>query len=197
MGAHPQPKLTPEQYLELERKAETPSEYYKGEMFAMAGASYRHAQIKSNVVYELRKVTQKPGCDVLPTEVKLLVSKTGLYAYPDVMVICGEPKFVDDERDILTNPVVVIEVLSPSTADYDRGGKFAHYRTVESVREYIVVAQERPYIEHHTRESDGSWRLVEISGLDQVLHLKSINADPRLRKFISGSSLTRKRTIQI
>jgi Uma2 family endonuclease len=177
MWAKPHPKLTPEEYLELDRSAETPSEYYQGQMFPMAVGSYRHARIKANLVREFGIRTLDAGCDVLPTEVKLLVSKTGLYAYPDVMIVCGEPVFADGHQDIVTNPLVVIEVLSPSTADYDRGGKFAHYRSVDTMREYVVVAQSRPYIEYHTREADGSWRLIEIAGLDQSLRLRSVAAE--------------------
>jgi Uma2 family endonuclease len=175
-------QLTHEEYLELDRKAETPSESYNGEMFSMAGGSYRHALIKSNLVRELGNQLEDSGCDVLPTEVKLLVGKTGLYAYPDVMVVWGSPRFVDDEKDMLTNPIVVIEILSPSTSDYDPGGKFVLYRTVQSIQEYVVVDQAQPHIQQNTRERDGAWRIVDIKSLNQTLQLKSVGADVPLSR---------------
>src|SRR5258707_36170 len=137
MSAQPQARLTPEQYLEIERAAsEVRSEYYRGRMSAMAGASYKHVLITGNLSRGLGKALKKSQCAVGANDLRMRVSPEGLYTYPDVVVVCGEPKFADDWTDTLLNPVLLIEVLSPSTEAYDRGFKSAQYRTLESLQEY-------------------------------------------------------------
>src|SRR5262245_12190039 len=124
--------LTPEKYLEIERRAEFKSEYYNGDMFGMSGASPRHAWIVPNIVAELRQQLKGRPCRVASNDLRLRVLPSGLYTYPDVMVVCGEPRFADDQKDTLLNPVVIVEVLSESTRDYDRGQKFQFYRGLAS-----------------------------------------------------------------
>jgi Uma2 family endonuclease len=167
--------LTPEEYLEIERKAERKSEYFQGEMFAMAGASYAHVLIVDNLNHELKLRLKAGPCRVHSSELRLRVAPNGLYTYPDLMVICGGPQFADDRRDTVVNPVLIVEVLSESTEAYDRGQKFEQYRTLPSLREYLLVAQDAPRIEQWIRQPDHNWLLAEISGRDASIRLASID----------------------
>ena len=175
MSAQPQPRLTPEQYLESERAAEFRSEYYGGHIYAMAGGSYQHAQIVGGLVREFGNALKKRPCAVVPTDLRLRVSPQGLYTYPDVVVICGDPRFADNRQDTLLNPTLIVEVLSPSTEAYDRGFKFAQYRTVESLEEYVLVAQAEPRVEVFRRQRDRHWLLSEAFGLESVCRFDSLD----------------------
>ena len=166
--------LTPEQYLEIERRAEQKSEYYNGEMFAMAGAGRWHVLIVTNLVSALSQRLRKRPCEVYSTDMRLKVSPSGLYTYPDVVVVCGGPQFADDRQDTLLNPSLIIEVLSESTQDYDRGRKFELYRTLLSLVDYLTVAQDHPHIEHSTRQ-EGGWQLVDYNSPAESIHLASID----------------------
>jgi Uma2 family endonuclease len=175
MSAQSQASLTPEQYLAAERAAEFRSEYFNGHMYAMSGGSYAHAQVIAGLVGELRNALKKRPCSVVPTELRLRVSPSGLYTYPDVIVICGEPKFVDDQKDTLLNPALIVEVLSPSTEAYDRGFKAAQYRTLASIKEYVLVSQSEPRMEVFHRQNDGHWLLSEAIGLDATCRFESLD----------------------
>jgi Uma2 family endonuclease len=170
-------RLTPEEYLALERQATVKSEYVNGAVFAMAGASPRHVLIVTNVVAELRQQLKQRPCTVYSTYLRLQVRPTGLYTYPDVMVVCGTPQFDEVQQDTLLNPTVIVEVLSESTKDYDRGGKFQHYRTLTSLAEYLLIAQDTPHVEHFVRQPDNRWLLAETNRLEDTLHLPSITCD--------------------
>ncbi len=167
--------LTPEEYLEMERRAERKSEYFHGEMFAMAGASYAHVVIVDNLVRELGNRLEAGPCSVHSSELRLRVSPNGFFTYPDVMVICGDPQFVDGRRDTVVNPILIVEVLSESTQAYDRGKKFEQYRTLPSLREYLLVAQDAPRIEQFARQPDDNWLRAETSGRDASIRLASID----------------------
>jgi Uma2 family endonuclease len=174
VSAQPQPRLTPEQYLEIERAAEFKSEYYNGRMYAMSGASYKHVRITGNFAYRLRNCLEKRPCAVLTSDLRLRVAPGGLYTYPD-LVVCGEPKFADNQADTLLNPLLIVEVLSPSTEAYDRGFKFAQYRTLEPLQEYALVSQQEPRVEVFRRQSGGEWLLSESVGLDAVCRFDSVD----------------------
>jgi Uma2 family endonuclease len=180
MSTRPKTFLTPEQYLEIERLAETKSEYYNGEMFAMAGTSFRHAQICRNVLVALAPRTRDGQCQAVSNEVRLQVSGAGLYTYPDVMVVCGPPDFVDSDLDTITNPTVIFEILSPTTEAYDRGKKFELYRKLDSLRDYILIAQDRIHLEHYTRQPGGKWTLQETSDHEQTIEIPSIGCGFKL-----------------
>lgn len=165
--------MTSAEYLAIERKAETRSEFFAGEMFAMSGASREHNLISLNIGGELRDQLKDLPCEVYTTDMRVRVP-SGLYTYPDVVVACGNPRFEDDHVDILLNPIVLIEVLSESTADYDRGTKFKHYRQISSLREYVLVDQSSAQIEQFVLGDDGVWKLAETKGLDATLTLDSI-----------------------
>ena len=175
MSAQSQPRLTAEQYLESERAAEFRSEYYCGQIYAMAGGSYQHAQIIGGLVREFGNALKKRLCAVVPTDLRLRVSPQGLYTYPDVVVICGDPQFADNRQDTLLNPALIVEVLSPTTEGYDRGFKFAQYRTVASLEEYVLVAQAEPRVEVFRRQRDGHWLLSEAFGLESTCRFESLD----------------------
>lgn len=173
MTAIPKVRLTAAEYLAIERKAETRSEFFAGEMFAMSGASREHNLIAVNLSGALNGQLRDRPCEVYSTDMRVRVP-SGLYTYPDVVVACGNPRFEDDQVDILLNPIVLIEVLSESTADYDRGTKFKHYRQIPSLREYVLVDQSAAQIEQFALGEDGAWKLTETKGLEAVLSLDSI-----------------------
>jgi len=167
-------RFTPEEYLALERQSETKSEYFAGEIFAMGGASRWHNLIVTNCVRELSLQVKIRPCRVYPSDMRIKVSATGLYTYPDVIVACGAERFDDEQKDTLLNPIVLIEVLSESTEAYDRGSKFEQYRKLESLIEYLLIAQDKPHVEHYVRQPDGLWLFSDVSGLDGVVQLPSI-----------------------
>jgi Uma2 family endonuclease len=178
MSTPPKTYVTPQQYLEIERTAEFKSEYFEGEMFAMSGAQYPHVLAVSNLT-ALLVPALRGRCSVLPTDMRVCVSSTGLYTYPDIAIVCGKPEFVDDQFDTLKNPTVLIEVLSPSTESYDRGKKFDHYRTIESLQQYVLVATDRAHLDSFTRSGD-RWTFSAADGLDAELALDSIGVTIRL-----------------
>lgn len=177
MATQPQLRLTPEEYLRAERDAEARSEYHDGEVLAMAGASYVHNLIVANVIAELRAQLKGTPCTVLPSDIRVWIEAAQRHVYPDVTVICGEPEFTDAEQDTLTNPTLLVEVLSKKTRNYDRGDKFEGYRTLASFAEYVLLAQERPHCEHHVRQPDGGWLLTEVDGLTGTVRLRSIDGE--------------------
>jgi Uma2 family endonuclease len=171
-------RLTEAEYLEIERAAETKSEFFNGEMFGMAGARMPHILITANVAGELRDQLRGRPCLVLPADMRVKVSDTGLYTYPDVVVVCDEPQVEDAELDTLLNPTLIVEVLSRSTEAYDRGDKFAHYRRLESLKEYVLIAQDRPRIERFVRQGESQeWVLTEVSDPQGRVTLASIGCE--------------------
>ncbi|NUQ62714.1 MAG: Uma2 family endonuclease [Pirellulales bacterium] len=180
MTTVPKRHLTPEEYLAKERKAEFKSEYYDGEMFAMSGASREHNLIAGNVNGEARNQLRDRPCEVYQSDMRVKVSRTGLYTYPDVVIVCGEPRFEDAEVDTLLNPTVVFEVLSKSTEGYDRGTKSEHYRRIPSLREYVLIAQDRCHVERFSRQPDNRWLLWESEDLEAILDLPSVGCEMKL-----------------
>lgn len=177
MSSQAKVRLTSEEYLAIERQAPAKSEYLDGEMFAMAGASRRHNLIVLNIGAELRTQLQQRPCEVYSSDMRVKISRTGLYTYPDVVVVCDEPRFEDADVDTLLNPLLLVEVLSPTTADYDRGEKFEHYRTLASLQTYLLVAQDRCHVVHYTRQQDNTWLLAETSDLQDCIRLHSLACD--------------------
>lgn len=181
--AQPQPvaRLSPEEYLAFERASHTRHEYVNGEVYAMGGASLRHATIVSNIAGSLSAQLRGGACRVLVTDMRVKVSRAGDYVYPDVVAVCGVPALEDSQFDTLLNPVLIVEVLSPSTKNYDRGEKWEKYRQIASLRDYIVVAQDRVHVERYTRQGEGFWLLSEESELSATLQLDSIGCTLALR----------------
>ena len=176
MSTNPKTYLTPEQYLEIDRKAEHKSEYYDGEMLAMSGASLPHNQLVRNLMGQLYQQLRRSQCSVLPSDMRVRVSATGLYTYPDVVAYCGEPQLMDKELDTLLNPSLIVQVLSPSTEAYDRGRKFEHYQSIESLTEYLLVSSDRVHVDLFTRQPDRGWLLTSVDQLEGSLDLQSVGA---------------------
>ena len=168
MSTQPKPRLTPEQYLAIERKAEFRSEFHDGEMFAMAGATEAHTLIAGNLHAALHGFLRGKNCRVYFGDLRIRAAAAKLYMYPDLSVVCGESKFAGDEFDVLLNPNLIAEVLSPSTEAYDRGRKFEHYRTIESLSQYLLIAQDRMHLDLFTKGREG-WFVASFSNpLDRV-----------------------------
>ena len=167
----------PEEYLETERKAEYKSEYFDGEIFAMAGAKRNHNKVATNVSGLIWQHLKGKDCESYANDMRVFVPKTGLYTYPDVVVVCGEPQFQDKVFDTLLNPTLLIEVLSESTESYDRGKNFQHYRSIENLQEYVLVSQDEARIEKYLKQGDGFWVLSEAFGLGAKIKLDSIDCD--------------------
>ena len=173
--------LTPEEYIAAERKATLKSEYLSGEIIAMSGASVAHNLITMNTANQLYNQLVEGGCRVFTGDMRVGIGAGVSYFYPDVTVVCDELRFEDDVFDTLINPQVVIEVLSDSTANYDRGEKFRRYRQLESLQEYILISQDQIYVEHYLRQGK-QWILSEFSAREKVLPLVSIKAELSLNQ---------------
>lgn len=189
MTVAPKKRLTAKEYLAVERLAETKSEFLDGEVFAMSGGSHNHSLIATNISGELRNRLKGKSCQSLNSDMRLKVEATGLYAYPDVQIACGELRFEDDAKDALLNPTVIFEVLSPSTAAWDRGQKFWHYRHLESLQEYVLVSQDHWLVERYRRQGNGAWLLETLDTQSAVLKLDSVACDLPLTEIYAGVEL--------
>ena len=172
--------LTPEEYLAFERKATTKHEYLNGQIVAMSGASFAHNFLTMNTANQLYNQLIGGECQVATSDMRVKVTQIDSYFYPDVVVVCGEPRAEDDTFDTLLNPTVVVEVLSPSTETYDRGEKFEHYQQIASLKEYVLISQDKIRVEHYYRQETG-WMQTEFRGLEDVLSLLSIGCELRLQ----------------
>ena len=176
MSANPERRMTEQEYLERERAAEFRSDYYAGYVYNMAGASWIHATVIQNVSWLLHTALKGRNCSVRTTDVRVRVSGD-LYTYPDVLMVCGKPQFHDNRTDTITNPVLIVEVLSQSTEAYDRGAKAIQYRTMESLRELVFVAQVEPRVEIYRKGSASEWVLSEAAGLESTCRFESVDCE--------------------
>jgi Uma2 family endonuclease len=168
MSAIPDHTLTAAEYLTYERASPVRHEFLDGKLYAMAGASLAHNLIAGNTLASLHgQLRGKPGT-IYPSDMRLKIVRTGLYTYPDISIVCGEPQLEDQHGDTLLNPIVLIEVLSPSTETYDRGKKFQHYRTLSSLREYLLIAQDSYRVEHYIRQPQGRQAKSPINGFSPM-----------------------------
>lgn len=174
MSAQPQHPTAAIQYLARERAGAQRHEYLDGQVYALAGGSQQHSLIITNLVASLHGQLRRRDCTVYASDMRVRTPQSTFYTYPDVSVVCGRPLFEDDSRDTLLNPIVIIEVLSPSTERYDRGRKFRNYRLIETLREYILIAQDTRQIEHFERQPDGQWTFQSVGEDDPPLSLPSI-----------------------
>jgi Uma2 family endonuclease len=181
MSTLPVTYLTPEQYLEIERGAELRSEYLNGEMFAMAGGTPNHAWIVINTASGLTEQLRGRPCGARTSDLRLYSAKHKMFTYPDIVVTCGPDQLLDARRDTLTDATVIVEVLSPSTKNYDRGEKFLVYRSLPSFSEYLLLSQDTMRAEHHVRQPDGAWLLREFTGPADEIELKSIGCRLQLQ----------------
>ena len=176
MQAEKLDKISIEEYIAIEKANDTKYEYHDGSIYAMAGGTLNHALICGNIFGEIRTSLRAKGkkCTTINSEAKLRIEVKNSYVYPDAMVVCGDIETSDRKPDAVTNPTVIIEVLSKSTAAYDRGDKFYLYRQIESLREYILVEQEKAEIEVYTKKGD-LWQITRYTGMDTKLFLSSID----------------------
>ena len=181
--------LTPEEYLVFERKSTTKHEYLAGEIVAMSAASFTHNFITGDIFGELRSQLKGGRSKAASNDLRVKVSETGSYFYPDVVVFCGEPQAEDNISDTLLNPTVIIEVLSSSTEARDRGEKFWHYQHIVSLREYILVSQDKVYVEHYLRQGS-QWPLTELHDLEDIVRFVSIGCQLQLRDIYSRADLS-------
>ena len=178
--------LTPEEYIAFERKAipdadTVRSEYVNGEIIAMSGASRAHNLITINISTALHSRLRGSGCETYANEMRVSSPDTSSYFYPDVVVVCEEPRFEDAVFDTLLNPILLVEVLSPSTEAFDRGEKFAHYRHLASLQEYVLVAQDQMLVEHYRRQ-EKQWILTDFRKGEEMLSLPSIQCELPLQE---------------
>lgn len=176
LTTHPKQKHTLEEYLEMDRKSESRLEYWNGEIFDMSGVSPEHAQIEVNVTIHLGSGLAARGCRVFPANVGLKVPSLPPYRYADLSALCGQPEYeTAGGVKALTNPSLIVEVLSDSTEAYDRGDKFTYYKSIPSFREYLLIAQHRPHVTQFVRQDDGSWKYLEANDLSNIVKLVSVN----------------------
>lgn len=181
MSSAAEKRYSPADYLALERAADSKHEFFDGEIFAMSGGTLHHSQLAGNVIIELGKTLADSPCRVLTSDMRIKCP-TGLYTYPDASIVCDSPKFEDGQKDVLLNPIVIVEVLSPSTESYDRGRKFEHYRSCPSLRDYLLISQDRVFVEHYSRQADtDQWLLTTWNSLDAAVSLTTLGVRLPLR----------------
>jgi Uma2 family endonuclease len=177
MTALPKKKYTLEEYLELDKNSEERYEYFDGEVFAMAGGSPNHARISGNAYSTLQAKLKGGRCEAFNSEMRIKVPSALPYRYPDASIVCGEPSFDEiDGQQMLVNPILIVEVLSPSTAAYDLVDKFAAHQSIDSFREYLLISQDRPHVIQHVKQSKRRWLRIEIVGMEGEVKLESVGA---------------------
>ncbi|MET0753796.1 MAG: Uma2 family endonuclease [Pyrinomonadaceae bacterium] len=196
MSALPKPVYSADEYLALEGNAEYRSQFYNGEIFAMngefsamAGASRQHNIVGGNAYANLHFQLRSRECEIYQNDMRVKVSED-FYTYPDVVIVCGKPQIEKKHGENLLNPVVLIEVLSPSTEKFDRGEKAQLYRSMSSLREYVLISQDKSYIEHFIRQENGGWLLREYSGMSETLHLPNIDCEIALSEIYAKVNFT-------
>ena len=173
--AVPIPKLTVEEYLAIEREAEYKSEYYRGEMFAMAGGTGKHSILAARMIRLLGNRLVGRGCETYTSDMKVQIEPGGLHTYPDVSVVCGKPEYTDDVEDVLVNPKLIVEVLSKSTEAQDRGSKFQEYKKIASLEEYVLVSKTKALVERFGRRPGAEWtQYAEARGMKAIIELQSL-----------------------
>ncbi|MCY7348665.1 MAG: Uma2 family endonuclease [Pyrinomonadaceae bacterium] len=182
---------TPEDYLTFERESDSRHEFLDGEIYAMAGESLSHSRVCMNLAREVGNKLKGKPCEALSPNMKVRTSNASLFSYPDLTIVCGEPRFHDVKKDVLTNPKVVFEVLSPSTADYDRTTKFQRYRMGnETLTDYILVSQDKCFVEHFRKSANGDWLYQSYAALEDDLKIQSIDCELSLHEIYDRVELT-------
>lgn len=177
MATQPKTRLTIEEYIELDKNSEERFEYFDGEVFNMSGVHPNHALLESRLITSLNNQTAGRGCFIYPANLRVKVPSTPPYRYPDLSALCSKPEFEEHSGLLcLTNPVVLIEVLSPSTEAFDRGDKFTHYKSIASFREYLLVAQNKKNVTHYIKQSERAWLQTEYSA-GEVLQIVSLECE--------------------
>src|SRR5256714_15442083 len=187
MAANPERRYTLEEYFALERTSEERFEFWDGEIFCMSGVSEEHAEIETNLIVSLKSRLRTRGCRVFPANMRIKVPSAPPYRYADLSALCGEPKFEEvGGIGALTNPALIVEILSPSTEAYDRGSKFTRYKSIPSFGEYLLVSQHLPHVTQLVRQADGTWVYNEFTDLTSTVKLASLDCDLPLNEIYSG-----------
>lgn len=186
MAVHSWRLLTEQEYLQQERQSQTKSEYLSGQIFALAGASRTHNRITFNIGGLLYNALRGRPCEAYMNDMRVRVAEVNAYFYPDVVVVRGQPQFLDEQQDTLLNPTLVVEVLSPSTESFDRGEKSFHYRRIPSLKEYLLVAQDRVHIERYVRQPNGQWVLTDYTQSDRAVPLESLGVELPIAQVYEG-----------
>jgi len=181
-------RLSEAEYLEIERAAEFKSEFFEGEMFAMAGGTVQHSLIATNLAGEFRNRLKGGRCVAYNADLRIKIEATGLFTYPDLSIICGPLRFAEGTEDTVVNPTVLVEVLSDSTEAYDRGRKFEHYRQIPTLQAYLLVSQQAPRVEQFIRQAEGRWLLEEAAGMDRHLELPALEISISLAEIFANVS---------
>ncbi|MBI5589332.1 MAG: Uma2 family endonuclease [Deltaproteobacteria bacterium] len=171
-----------EEYLKLEEHNEYKSEFHDGDIFAMAGGSYKHSAICSNLHRRIGNLLDEKDCMLFDSNLKLAILKHNAFVYPDMMVVCGKIEFYENQNDIIQNPTLIVEVLSPSTESFDRGRKFEYYRTLASLTEYILVSQKEPIIETYFKQNEKNWLYSVVKGIEESIVLQSLSSNIALKE---------------
>ena len=175
---HSHPVFTDQRYLEFERIAQERHEFLDGSVYAMAGESPDHSTICFNLYGALRCQLRGTRCRGYSPNMKVATNELGLFSYPDLAIVCGKPTYFDGTKDVLTNPVIIFEVLSPSTQSYDRGEKFLRYtNNIASLQDYVLISQDKPLVEHYSKAPNAAWIKNEVAGLHSVLILSSVSCE--------------------
>lgn len=182
VARRPEPAFTPEEYLVQEEQSSQRHDYYRGKVYAHAGGSINHNRIAGNLNARFNFSLRKSHCEAFTSDMRLLVKSHDLYTYPDAMIVCGKPEFARACNDTIVNPTVIVEVLSPSAQDYDRGQKFELYRAIPTLADYVLVHQDRVFVEYYHRQRDGRWILTEVTGVDAELALQAVEVSIPLRE---------------
>ena len=169
MSAQPLPYYTMEQYAEMEESAPYKSEFIAGRIYAMSGGTPKHSAIAANIIFEASRLFRRGPCQVYTSDLRVGIMPIDVETYPDVTIICGEPHINPFDKNSIINPSVIFEVLSPSTERYDRGEKWARYRRLDSLQEYVLVSQHKPRVEHYVRQDNGTWIFISSEGMDAVI----------------------------
>lgn len=175
MSAIPTTLISEKEYLEEERKALNKSEYYQGEVFAMAGATKEHNKIVASIIIAVGQYLKEKKCSLFPSDLRIYNSENTLFTYPDVTIVCGNEEYLDNEYDTLLNPTVLFEVLSPSTESYDRGTKFKLYRSIPSLKNYVLISSTEYAAEVYTRIENDEWRLNTVKGKDKHIYISAVD----------------------
>ena len=181
--------ITPAQYLEMERASEYKNEYYDGYVQAMSGASLKHNIIASNIAAKVDHFLNGKNCRMLQSDMRVCTPSSDSYMYPDALIVCGKPELEDDKFDTLKNPSVIFEIISSSTALYDKGRKFFFYQQIPSLMEYIMIDSQKKLIQLGRKQADGSWRFEQISNPNEILNIKTIDSDLPLLEIYFGTEI--------
>ena len=181
--------MTEDEFIAFEIASSERHEFFKGEVFAMAGGTFIHSQLQVRIASMLDSALRNKACRVANSDLMVTVRATGLKTYPDVSVVCGRPKFQDLRELELLNPILLVEVLSEATAAYDRGKKFWHYRQIESLEEYLLVSTDEPLVEVYRRNADGTWTLHGYDGLTAIARLDSVDVSLPLSEIYAKTAL--------